>query len=137
MTTATIAMEMQDGTVNQIKLFSDGYLDIDGFGAGVTLFNNYRDPKIVAELLSKGNIYMLNDSIEDVCFQVDEYEGDPDMEDLVWEECYQWNSFDEYISHEDLNWGGAYIFRKDNTWYYVADADLNVVTLESALKPNN
>jgi hypothetical protein len=133
MTTGSIAIEMQDGTITQVKVHSDGGLN----DWGHTLLNNFTDPSIVSELLSKGSIYMRGETLDEVCFQVDEFEDDPDMEDLIWEECYQWNSFDEYISQEDLNWGASYIFRKDSTWYYIADADLNVVTLESALKPKN
>jgi hypothetical protein len=129
MTTGSIAIEMQDGTITQVKVHSDGGLN----DWGDTLFNNFTDPTIVAELVSKGSIYMRGETLDEVEFQVDAYEDDPDMEDLIWEECYQWNSFDEYIAQKDLNWGASYIFRKDNTWYYIADADLNVVTLESAL----
>ena len=133
MTTGSIAIEMQDGTITQVKVHSDGGLN----DWGHTLFNNFTDPSIVSELVSKGSIYMRGETLDEVEFQVDAYPDDPDMEDLIWEECYQWNSFDEYISQKDLNWGASYIFRKDNTWYYIADAGLNVVTLESALKPKN
>ena len=59
-TRSTIALELADGTVEQIYCHWDGYLSCNG----KILFENYTDPLKVAELISLGAISSLENTVE-------------------------------------------------------------------------
>ena len=105
MTTATIAMEMQDGTIREVYLSSDGYVD----HTGVILLQNYTNPSVVRELIDRGSIYSLQPSLDETDFFGDE---DSDNADI---NCSSYGSWDEYFNSN----GGLfynYIMRNDGNW---------------------
>ena len=104
-TSASIAIEMQDGKIREVYVSSDGYLD----HTGKTLLQHYTDPVVVMELIERGSIMTLESSVDETMFFGDE---DPDDADI---NCFSYDSWDEYVTAGDsLN----YIMRNDGVWYF-------------------
>ena len=116
MTKATIAMEMEDGTIKVVPVSSDGYLS----HTGKILVMHYKDASIIKDLLSRGEITTLGKCIGDpwkdkdaTVFYADDFKDDPDVtDDDVFGGVVVYKDLGEY----DLNECG-YIFTKGE-WYY-------------------
>jgi hypothetical protein len=106
MTTATIAMEMQDGKIHEVYVSSDGYLD----HTGKILLQHYTDPKVVIELIDRGAIMTLESSVDKTMFFGDE---DPEDADI---NCASYDSWDEYVTADGVYYN--YIMRNDGVWYF-------------------
>lgn len=125
-TRSTIAIQLENGSINQVYCHWDGYLKNNG----KILMENYNNAEIIKELISKGSISILAkyinpnkdlthnfyDTQNDVCVF---YHRDEDLNIDTFE------NFEEYSENgnfEEFN----YIF-KDNEWYYFED---NIVDLQ-------
>lgn len=105
-TSASIAIEMQDGKIREVYVSSDGYLD----HTGKTLLQHYTDPVVVMELIERGSIMILKSSVDETIFFG---ATDPDDADI---NCFSYDSWDEYVTADgdSLN----YIMRNDGVWYF-------------------
>jgi hypothetical protein len=129
-TRSTIAIQLENGSINQVYCHWDGYLENNG----KILQTYYNNAEIIKELISKGSISILdininpskdskhdfNNKQNDVCVF---YHRDRD-EDL---DIDTFKNFQDYTlngNFEEFN----YIFsEKDNTWYYFED---NIIDLQ-------
>lgn len=60
-TRSTIALEFENGTVQQVYCHHDGYLD----GVGATLTETYATPDIVSRLIELGDFSALEETVQD------------------------------------------------------------------------
>lgn len=105
-TSASIAIEMQDGKIREVYVSSDGYLD----HTGKVLLQYYTDPTVVMELIGRGAIMLLKSSVDETIFFGT---TDPDDADI---NCFLYDSWDEYVTADgdSLN----YIMKNDGVWYF-------------------
>lgn len=116
MTSTTIAMQMEDGTIKVVPVSSDGFLS----HTGKILVEHYKNPSIVQELLSRGEITTLGKYIGDpwededaTVFYADDFKDDPDVTDEdIFGRVVVYKNLDEYDANE-----AGYIFIND-VWYY-------------------
>lgn len=102
-TRSTIAVQHQDGTVSQIYVHWDGYLD----GVGATLLAYYNQYALALHLVSGGDISSLDNSFESTVF----YGRDRGEEGT---DAREFTSFDSYVRNfnsQDYN----YLW-KDGAW---------------------
>ena len=115
-TRSTIAIEYQDGSVDQVYCHFDGYLE----GVGKTLLEHYTDPDKVKALMNLGDISILGEEIGQkhsfddymdgvVCTFYRRDRGDSG--------CYamKFGSLDDYEAHrayEEFD----YLMTKDGVW---------------------
>jgi len=127
-TRSTIAIQLENGSINQVYCHWDGYLENNG----KILMENYKNTEIIKELISKGSISILdininpskdskhdfNNKQNDVCvFYHRDRDEDLDINTFKNLENYTLNAnFEEY----------NYIFI-NNKWYYFED---NIVDLQ-------
>ena len=129
-TRSTIALEFADGTVQQVYCHWDGYLDHNG----QILFEDYKDPFKLRELIDLGDLSTLGPNIGDKHeFDCPHKYGTPEYE--AWSEdkrkvctfygrdrgesntkARKFKNFADYRKNaqfEEYN----YILRKDGNWY--------------------
>jgi hypothetical protein len=125
-TRSTIAIQLENGSINQVYCHWDGYLENNG----KILMKYYNNAEIIKELISKGSISSLGKDInpskhdfnspqKNVCVF---YHRDRN------EELYidSFENFEEYSKNgnfEEFN----YIF-KDNEWYYFENINIDSLT---------
>ena len=103
-TRSTIALEFDNGSVKQIYVGYDGYLD----GVGRTLLANYNTPEKVTELIEQGDMSYREDTVALSCF----YGRDRDETGI---EADEYSSFFEYLEQGDFE-SYNYIMR-GGEWY--------------------
>lgn len=129
-TRSTIALEFADGTVQQVYCHWDGYIDNNG----VILFENYKDPFKLRDLIDLGDISSLGPNIGeqhsfDIPFKygTPEYEAESDRRRQITTfygrdrgetniKARKFASYEDYrksAQFEEYN----YILRKDGNWY--------------------
>lgn len=139
-TRSTIALEYADGTVGQVYCHWDGYLEHNG----KILFEHYKDPFKVRELMDLGDVSSLGINIGRK-HSFSPFEGDKNDYDLAQAEgCTtfygrdrgetgvsqrMFKSFADYkanFQHEEY----AYILRTDGKWYVKCyDKDFELLAL--------
>jgi hypothetical protein len=105
-TRSTISLELDNASILQVYCHFDGYLE----GVGKILKNHYTSFDDVYNLIKRGNLSHLGDTIESSGFYCSDHDDDLD-------ESYQsFKNFNSYVKlsrKEDYN----YIFRADGRWY--------------------
>jgi hypothetical protein len=128
-TRSTIAIQLENGSINQVYCHWDGYLEYNG----KMLMEYYNNPEIIKELISKGSIsilakninpnkdskYEFNSPQKDVCLF---YSRDRD-EELYIDSFENFQEYSENGNFEEFN----YIF-KDNEWYYFENINIGSLT---------
>lgn len=121
-TRGTIALELEDGSIQVIYSHFDNYIT----GTGKILQEHYTDRTKIEKLISYGNISSLGEQISDEPQSFNDcpkkytnfymYRGD-EVVDVIW------GSFDDYEMNqpfEEFN----YLFTKDGVWsVYISDKD--------------
>jgi hypothetical protein len=103
-TRSTIAVLLPDNTVRQIYCHWDGYFSCNG----KILFEHYSDINKLKEMMAKGFMSSLENTIDGCKFYNDRGEDT---------KCNTFLSYDEYVlNHQDEEYN--YIF-KDNKWYEI------------------
>lgn len=129
-TRSTIALEFADGTVQQVYCHWDGYLSNNG----AILFNNYKDPFKLRDLIDLGDISSLGPNIGEKHsfdavnkYGTPEYEAEMEAKRQVTTfygrdrgetgcEARKFKDYADYRANaqsEEYN----YILRKDGNWY--------------------
>jgi len=120
-TRSTIAIELADGTVQQVYCHWDGYLDHNG----KLLMNHYSDPLIAQELVNLGSISSLRETVGEKHSFDERYTNDDPKynwttayhrdrgEDL---DVHTFTNFEEYSKDHQYE-EFEYILRKDGFWY--------------------
>ena len=128
-TRSTIALEYADGTVHQVYCHWDGYLDNNG----KILFENYKDPFKVRDLIDGGAISSLGPEIGDKhSFDIPhkygtaEYEAEAERRRGITTfyhrdrgEDLSISKFKDYADYRANAQGEEYIYilRRDGNWY--------------------
>lgn len=126
-TRSTIALEFADGTVQQVYCHWDGYLDHNGR----ILFENYRDPFKLRELIDLGDLSSLRPNVGtqhpfsyigemdaaeydklygDMCTFYGRDRGETSVEAKKFKDFEDYKANHQYEEYE-------YILRKDGNWY--------------------
>ena len=145
-TRSTIALEFADGTVQQVYCHWDGYIDHNGR----ILFENYRDPFKVRDLIDQGDISSLGPNIGRK-HAFSPFEGDKaDFEAAQAEGCTtfygrdrgetgisakKFSDFEDYVKRHQYE-EYEYILRKDGQWY-VSKYEKNYVLLSEEIEKIN
>ena len=129
-TRSTIALEFADGTVGKVYCHWDGYLDNNG----VILFNNYKDPFKLRDLIDLGDISSLGPELGEkhefdiqAKYGTPEYQAEQDRRRNITTfygrdrgetgcEAVYYKDYADYRKNcqfEEYN----YILRKDGNWY--------------------
>jgi hypothetical protein len=130
-TRSTIAIEYQDGSVDQVYCHFDGYLE----GVGKTLLEHYTNPMKVVSLMNLGDISILGKELgqkhsftekaENQCTFYRRDRGDSG--------CYarKFGSLDDYEAHRQYE-EFDYLMTKDGVWnvFYDEWEDLEYVMEE-------
>lgn len=90
-TRSTIGIQNDDNSIDLIYCHWDGYLE----GVGKTLKENYNTEEKIRELLSRGNVSSLGNSIKDSFFYADQGETKQELEKIKSKEEYKM-LFQEY-----------------------------------------
>ena len=128
-TRSTIAIQLENGSINQVYCHWDGYLSNNG----KILMEYYNNAEIIKYLISKGSISILAKNInhnkdskhefnspqKDVCVF---YHRDRD-EELYIDSFENFEEYSENGNFEEFN----YIF-KDNEWYYFENINIGSLT---------
>ena len=128
-TRSTIAIQLENGSINQVYCHWDGYLSNNG----KILMEYYNNAEIIKYLISKGSISILAKNInpnkdskhefnspqKDVCVF---YSRDRD-EELYIDSFENFEEYSENGNFEEFN----YIF-KDNEWYYFENINIGSLT---------
>lgn len=128
-TRSTIAIQLENGSINQVYCHWDGYLSNNG----KILMEYYNNAEIIKYLISKGSISILAKNInhnkdskhefnspqKDVCVF---YHRDRD-EELYIDSFENFEEYSENGNFEEFN----YIF-KDNEWYYFQNINIGSLT---------
>jgi hypothetical protein len=104
-TRSTIAIEHDNGNIQQVYCHVDGYLD----GNGETLRDHYSTHAALQELINLGDMSGLEKSI-DKCIFYGRDRGEPDTA------ARNYQHYDDYLDNggfEEFN----YILRQDGVWY--------------------
>jgi len=120
-TRSTIAIELADGTVQQVYCHWDGYLDHNG----KLLMNHYSDPLIAHELINLGSISSLRETVGDKHSFDERFERDDAR--YQWTTAYHRDRNEDLDVHKFANFEAykndhqyeefEYILRKDGFWY--------------------
>ncbi len=100
-TRSTIALEMADGKVLQIYCHWDGYLEHNG----KILLMSYSNPAKLEELVSRGDLSSLDNTIDQCSFSLHEHVP-----------AREFSSFDDYCDNR-MSEEFDYILRKNGDWY--------------------
>ena len=128
-TRSTIAIQLENGSINQVYCHWDGYLSNNG----KILMEYYNNAEIIKYLISKGSISILAKNINHNKDSKHEFNS-PQKDVCVFyhrdgnEELYidSFENFEEYSENgnfEEFN----YIF-KDNEWYYFQNINIGSLT---------
>ena len=128
-TRSTIAIQLENGSINQVYCHWDGYLENNG----KILMKYYNNVEIIKELISKGSISSLGININPIKDLIHDFNS-PQKDVCVFyhrdrnEELYidSFENFEEYSKNgnfEEFN----YIF-KDNEWYYFENINIDSLT---------
>ena len=128
-TRSTIAIQLENGSINQVYCHWDGYLSNNG----KILLEYYNNAEIIKYLISKGSISILAKNINHNKDSKHEFNS-PQKDVCVFyhrdrnEELYidSFKNFEEYSENgnfEEFN----YIF-KDNEWYYFENINIGSLT---------
>jgi hypothetical protein len=128
-TRSTIAIQLENGSINQVYCHWDGYLEYNG----KMLMEYYNNPEIIKELISKGSISTLNININPSKDSKHDFNNKEAWVCVFYhrdgnEELYidSFENFEEYSENgnfEEFN----YIF-KDNEWYYFENINIGSLT---------
>lgn len=115
-TRSTIALEFADGTVQQVYCHWDGYLEHNG----QILYNHYKDPFKLRDLIDLGDVSSLhanigekhdfNDRYEDGCTFYGRDRGETGVKAKKFKNFEHYKRDHQYEEYE-------YILRKDGNWY--------------------
>ena len=122
-TRSTIAIEHQDGTVEQIYCHWDGYLDHNGR----LLLEHWTDPAKLRQLIDLGNLSVLGAVLGDQWSVIRaQHDNSSKFEepctfygrDLKYEDTgpKQFKNFDDYAQNHEYQ-AYEYILRRDGKWY--------------------
>lgn len=111
-TRSTIALEMADGKVLQIYCHWDGYLEHNG----KILLMSYSNPAKLEELVSRGDLSSLDNTIDQCSFyEQTKNEKFPASQKLEFP-ARRFSSFDDYWNNS-MSEEFDYILRKNGEWY--------------------
>ncbi len=116
-TRSTIALEYADGTVDQIYCHWDGYLSNNG----QILYNHYKDPFKVQQLMDLGDLSSLGDGIG----EQHDFNDAANVKDCTFygrdrgetgTEAKRFKDFQDYVDNHQYE-EYEYILRRDGIWY--------------------
>ena len=112
-TRSTIALEYADNTVHQVYCHWDGYLEHNGR----ILFEHYKDPYKLRDLMDLGGLSSLSATVEDTKPNAyHHWRG----EELV---INKFKNFEDYVANHQYE-EYEYILRTDGKWYVATDSSV-------------
>ena len=121
-TRATVAIQMSTGEIAQIYVHFDGYPD----GLGKELYDNYRDPEKILELINHGDASSVESTI-DACEFYSRDRGEDECEAFQFQDL---NDYFDRARNEEFN----YLFSNKGYWLVSRSNLTEMESLERVLE---